>query len=212
MLTIYGRANSSNVQLAMWAVGELGLAHQRLDYGFGHADTRAPDFLAMNPNGLVPVLKDGDLVLFESMAILRYLAARYGDGAFWPEDPAARAQLDMWAEWGKNSFAPAINTVFACAFARAPARRDPVEIAQAMSRLPAVTATIDARLGQGPWIAGDAFSFADIAVGHILDRYHRMPIERPAAPNLLAYYERLQTRPAYRDHAMVGYEALIGTR
>ncbi len=88
MLTIYGRATSSNVQLVMWAVGELGLAHERLDYGHVHGGIDTPEFRAMNPRGLVPVLRDGDLVVWESCAILRYLAARYGDGgAFWPADP-----------------------------------------------------------------------------------------------------------------------------
>ena len=106
MLTIYGRATSSNVQLVMWAVGELGLEHSRLDYGHVHGGTDTPEFRAMNPRGRVPVLKDGDLIVWESCAILRYLAAQYGGGgAFWPADPAKRAGVDMWAEFGKNEMA-----------------------------------------------------------------------------------------------------------
>ena len=102
MLKIWGRKTSSNVQAVMWTVGELGLAHQRYDFGhrFGGLDT--PEFLAMNPNGLIPVLKDDDAEpLWESGAIVRYLASRYAKGPFWPEDLAARAQVDKWAEWAK---------------------------------------------------------------------------------------------------------------
>ena len=105
MLTIYGRATSSNVQLVMWAIAELDLPYERLDYGHIHGGNDTPEFRAMNPRGLVPVLKDGDLIVWESTAILRYLAAAYGGGgAFWPADPALRARIDMWAEWGKTNF------------------------------------------------------------------------------------------------------------
>ena len=108
MLTVYGRATSSNVQAVMWGIGELGLPHERLDYGHVHGGLDSDEYLAMNPHGLVPTLKDGDVAIWESCAILRYLAARYGDGgAFWPADPVARAPVDMWAEFGKNEMAQA---------------------------------------------------------------------------------------------------------
>src|SRR6056297_3382256 len=126
MLTIYGRATSSNVQAVMWGAAELGLSPERLDYGHVHGGTDTPEFRAMSPHGLVPVLKDGDIVVWESCAILRYLAAAYGDGgAFWPADPAARAPVDMWAEWGKVSFASAfVVPIFWARVRTAAARRD----------------------------------------------------------------------------------------
>ncbi|MGA2486061.1 MAG: glutathione S-transferase N-terminal domain-containing protein, partial [Roseiarcus sp.] len=99
MLTIWGRKTSSNVQAAMWCVGELGLAYRRHDIGHAYGGNRTPEFLAMNPNGLIPVLRDGDdEPIWETGAILRYLGAKYGDDPFWPRDPAARAQVDKWAE------------------------------------------------------------------------------------------------------------------
>ena len=108
MLTVFGRATSSNVQLVMWTVAELGLRFERLDYGHVHGGLDTPEYDAMNPHRHVPTLRDGDLVVWESCAILRYLAAQYGDGgAFWPSDPMARATVDMWAEWGKNELAQA---------------------------------------------------------------------------------------------------------
>ena len=97
MLTVYGRQNSSSVQLVMWAIHELGIANRRLDYGHGYSSTKAREFLAMNPMGRIPVLVDGPVCMFESAAILRYLGATYGDTRFWPVDPARRALLDAWA-------------------------------------------------------------------------------------------------------------------
>lgn len=210
MLTIYGRANSSNVQLAMWAVNELGLEHERLDYGQGHASAKTPDYLAMNPMGLVPVLRDGDVTMFESAAILRYLGARYGSPAFWPADPAVRGPLDTWAEWGKNTFAPTALRIFIYEVRTAPEDRDPAVLEAAVAALVPLATMLDARLTGRDFIGGADFTFADVAVGHMLHRYHTLDWDRPDLPALTAYYERLQTRPAYRDHAMVSYEALRG--
>ena len=109
MLTVYGRATSSNVQLVMWAIGELGLAHERLDYGHVHGGLETEAFAALNPHRKIPVLRDGETVVWESMAILRYLAAAHGPEAFWPRDPAARAHVDMWAEWGKKRGLPGLH-------------------------------------------------------------------------------------------------------
>ena len=106
MLTVYGRATSLNVQVVMWTLAELDLPVDRIDIGFGFGGTDMPEYLAMNPNGLVPVLKDENVTLFESAAILRYLAARYARFPFWPEDPVARAPVDMWAEWSKTTLQP----------------------------------------------------------------------------------------------------------
>ena len=104
MITIWGRNTSSNVQVVMWAVAELGLEHERIDWGGAFGGNDDPEYRAMNPNGVVPTIRDGELVMWESPAILRYLGARYGDEGFWPADPAERARLDMWAEWVKTSF------------------------------------------------------------------------------------------------------------
>ena len=106
MITVWGRATSVNVQAVMWALAELGIACERIDVGgaFGGLDT--PEFRAMNPNGRIPVLRDRDVFLWESAAIVRYLGAQYGSGGFWPADPLSRAKLDKWAEWMKTSFGP----------------------------------------------------------------------------------------------------------
>lgn len=209
MLTIWGRNTSSNVQIVMWAVGELGLAHERIDWGGKFGGNDDPEYLKMNPNGLIPTIRDGDLVVWESAAILRYLAASYGDEAFWPTDPARRAPLDMWAEWIKNSFAPPlINQVFWQLIRTPAAQRNKALVEDGVARLGRLAPMLDARLGAGPYLNGEKLSFADIMVGHTLYRYFTLDFERADTPNLAAYYERLQRRPAYREHVMVSYESL----
>lgn len=211
VITIYGRQNSSSVQLVMWAINELDLEHKRLDFGHGHASTTSDDYLRMNPMGRVPVLKDGDVCMFESAAILRYLAAKYGGEDFWPSDPARRAELDTWAEWGKGTFTEAVLNIFVFDVRLDPETRDPEILRAATARLIPLATMLDQRIGEGPWLGGARFTFADIACGHILHRYHELNWPRPKLANLQHYYERLQSRPAYRNHAMVSYEALRGS-
>ncbi|WP_205123446.1 glutathione S-transferase family protein [Marimonas lutisalis] len=208
MLRVYGRNNSVNVQLVMWTVHELDIPHERLDFGAGHASTRSEAFLAMNPMGLVPAIEDGPVALFESAAILRYLAAKYGEGTFWPADPVLRGPLDSWAEWGKNSFAAQVLELFKYDVRQSPATRDPADLDRITAALTPLAEILDTRLQGRKWVGGDDFTFADIACGHPLHRFFTMTWPRPALPALEAYYERLQERPAYRDHAMVSYEAL----
>ncbi|MEM1384106.1 MAG: glutathione S-transferase family protein [Pseudomonadota bacterium] len=209
MITIWGRTTSSNVQIAMWTIGELGLQHHRRDVGgaFGGLDTDA--FGAMNPNRRIPVLEDGDLVLWESAAILRYLGAEYGDAAFWPADPAARARLDMWAEWVKTSVAPVLTyKVFWQLVRTAEAERNVALISEGTGQLAGLMPMVDARLSGQAYLGGDALSFADIVLGHMLYRYMTLPFERAATPALDAYYARLCERPAFAEHVMVSYESL----
>lgn len=210
MLTIYGRATSSNVQLVMWAVGELGLAHERLDYGHVHGGLDTPEFGTMNPHRKVPVLRDGDLVMWESAAILRYLAARYGDGgAFWPTDPVDRARVDMWAEWGKNELCQAFTVpIFWSRVRTAAADRDEAALARAVSRFEDYLGHLADRLEGRAFICGDDFSAADIVIGHLLYRWFTIDVPRAANPAVESYYERLTERPAYRDHVMVPYDVL----
>ncbi len=209
MITIWGRNTSSNVQIAMWAVGELGLEHERIDWGGAFGGNDDPDYRRMNPNGLIPTMKDGELVVWESAAILRYLAARYGDEAFWPSDPARRATLDMWAEWTKTTFVPPLTLQIFWQLIRTPAaERDQARFDDGVAKLKTLSGMLDARLGDGPFLNGEKLCFADIMVGHALYRYFTLDFERASAPNLEAYYARLQERPAYREHVMVSYDAL----
>lgn len=210
MLTIYGRATSSNVQLVMWAVGELGLPHVRLDYGHDHGGLDTPAFGAMNLHRKVPVLRDGDLLVWESAAILRYLAARYGDGgAFWPADPRDRARVDMWAEWGKAELCQNFTVPIFWSRVRTPAAtRDEAALVGAIAQFDDYLMRLAEGLGTQPYICGDTLSAADIVIGHLLYRWFTMDIPRADNPAVAAYYQRLTERPAYRTHVMVDYGVL----
>lgn len=209
MLTIWGRATSSNVQTAMWAVAELGLEHQRLDWGGAFGGNDDPDYRDMNPNGLIPVMKDGDTVLWESPVILRYLGAQYGDETFWPSDPGTRAQLDMWAEWTKTSICPElIYKIFWQLVRTKAADRNQAMVESGVNALKTLLPRLDARLAGMDYLGGDALCFADIMVGHVFYRYMTMDFAKPETPNIDAYYARLSDRPAYREHVMVSYESL----
>jgi len=210
MLTIWGRKTSSNVQALMWCVGELALAYQRHDVGhrFGGNDTA--EFLAMNPNGTVPVLRDCDSEpLWETGAILRYLAARYGTPAFWPVDPLARASVDKWAEWSKINVAMAFTgPVFGRLVRTAPSQQNRVALMQAIADLDRALDIADARLAANRFLAGEDLTLADIQFGHVLYRYFDIPIARRHRPALGRYYEMLTARPAFREHVMVSYDEL----
>jgi glutathione S-transferase len=208
MLTIYGRATSSNTQLVMWAIGELGLDYERLDYGGAFGKTDTPEYRAMNPMGLVPVARDGGLTMFESGAILRYLGARYGAEPFWPADPAKRAAVDVWAEWGKVTLAPAITAIFVRAVRTPPSKHDPKAIAEAVAGADRLLAMLADWLRERPWLAGNDFTYADIPAGYLLYRYYNMPVKRSPIPAIDAYYARLQERPAFRTHSMVNFDSL----
>ena len=210
-ITVHGRATSSNVQTVMWCAAELGLEVERLDGGpFG--GTRTPDYLAMNPNGLVPTVQIGDETLFESAAIVRCLAAMHGDEAFWPADPLARARLDTWAEWGKVTFGAAfIAPVFIPLVRLSEAQRDVAALETAIGGLNAVVKILDDHLATSPWIGG-TFSFADIVPGHLLYRLHELQatgeLTLAPHPNVTRYYEALKGRPAFAEHVMISFDGL----
>ena len=213
MITLYGRVTSSNVQAVMWGLAELGLDYTRVDCGEQFGGLDSPEFLAMNPHGRIPVLVDGEgPAIFESMAILRYLVAKFGGEAYWPSDPAARAEVDKWAEWAKVEVANRFTGPIFWRVVRTPeARWDSEAIRLAVDRFEQEMASADRILQGRDFIAGDAFTLADIPIGHVLYRYFDIEIERRDFPHLRGYYERLCERPAYRDCVMVSYAALRDT-
>ncbi|MEX0306746.1 MAG: glutathione S-transferase family protein [Ruegeria sp.] len=210
MLTIWGRKTSSNVQALMWCVGELGLEYRRHDLGHRFGGLDSADFQSLNPNRTIPVLQDGDdAPLWETGAILRYLAAQYGDEAFWPSDPVRRAQIDKWSEWAKINIAMAFTVPVFWRLLRTPkAQRDEALILQAITDLEAKLEIADTQLGQTNYLSGDEFTLADIQLGHILYRYYDIDIKRAALPHLRRYYDSLTKRPAFQCHVMIDYEEL----
>ena len=194
----------------MWCVAELGLPFARQDIGHEHGGLGTPEFGALNPNRTVPVLRDeGGDPIWETGAILRYLAASYGDEDFWSPEPAARAQVDKWAEWAKLNVAMAFTVpVFWRVVRTAPQDRDDVAIRAAVQDLERKLAIADRQLGKTPNLAGAKFTLADIQLGHILFRYYDIAIERANLNHLRRYYHDLCQRPAYREHVMISYDVL----
>jgi glutathione S-transferase len=211
MLKIWGRRNSINVQKVMWAVGELGLAHERIDAGgaFGGLDTE--EFGALNPNRRVPVIDDDGAVVWESHAIVRYLAAKYGSGTLWPSDPAHRAHADQWTDWTLADLQPAfIGGVFWNFYRTPEAQRNWPLIRQGIARSAILFRLLDRHLETTPYLAGEALTFGDITAGAQLYRYFELEIDRPSLPAVEAWYERLKARPAFAEHVMVPFDDLHG--
>lgn len=213
MLKVWGRVSSSNVQALMWCIGELSLAYERVDAGFiyGHVDT--PEYLSINPNGTVPTLQDGDHPpLWETGAIVRYLATAYGPVEFWPTEPIARAEVDKWAEWSKINIAQKFTApVFWRVVRTPPSKHDPDAIGAALKTLDKFLDVAETRLSRFPYLAGENFTLADIQFGHCLYRYFDIDINRSEHKSLRRYYEALTERQAFRDHVMVSYAELKET-
>ncbi|MEI6161237.1 MAG: glutathione S-transferase C-terminal domain-containing protein, partial [Roseococcus sp.] len=169
-----------------------------------------PAFRAMNPNGTVPVLRDGEAEpLWETGAILRYLATRYGRAPFWPDGPAERAQCDKWAEWAKINIALGFTApVFWRVVRTAPSQQDPAAIEAALAKLEPFLDIAEAQLIRQPFLAGESFTLADIQFGHVLFRYFDIDIRREGRPALRRYYVALTGRPAFREHVMLPYDEL----
>ena len=210
MLKLWGRATSQNVQKAMWVIGELGLDHERIDVGgrFGGLDT--PEFGAMNPNRRVPVLEHDGAVIWESHSVVRYLAATFGRGWLWAEDPAERSLADRWMDWTAATLQPAFMDIFWGYYRTPEAKRDWAIIRRGIDGCARLYGLLDRHLAGQPFVAGDHLTMGDIPVGATLYRYFELDLERPGLPNIEAYYARLQERPAYRQHVMVPFDELKG--
>jgi glutathione S-transferase len=210
MLKVWGRKTSSNVQAVMWSAVELGLPYERYDFGHRHGGLGTPEFLSMNPNGTIPVVRDDDgEPLWESSAILRYLANRYGRAPYWPDDLARRTHIDKWAEWSKINVALNFSGPIFWQVVRTPrARRDANALRGAIQVLDRYLDIAEKRLASAPFLCGDDFTLADVQFGHLLYRYFDLEIERRERAGLRSYYERLVARPAYREHVMVPYDEL----
>ena len=205
MLEIFGRKNSSNVIPVMWTVGELGLEHQRHNIGgsFGGDDSEA--YARMNPNRLIPTINDDGFVLWESMAITRYLCRQYGMGSLWPEDPRQVALADQWMDWYKSSFAANLMPVFVN-LVRTPKSEQNLELVQKCTAAAInYLGVLEQHLQGKDFIIGDSFSMGDIPLGAMMYKFYNLDIERPAFTNIEAWYARLCERPAFQTHAMIPF-------
>jgi glutathione S-transferase len=203
MLTIHGRINSINVQKVVLACEELKLPYVRHDAGGVFGIVQTPEYKAMNPNSLVPVLVDGDLVLWESNAIVRYLAAKHSAGALWPTDPGRRALSDRWMDWGSLSFYPKYHPAFWNAVRTPAAQRDQALIDASVAATEPVMDVLEAELAGKTFIAGDHPTIGDIGLAPGVFRWLNMPVKRLPRPNAEAWMARLTARPGFGNALML---------
>jgi glutathione S-transferase len=203
MLKIRGRPNSINVQKVMWTVGELGLEHERLDVGreFGGLDTE--EYGRLNPNRKIPVVEDGEIVVWESHACVRYIAARYDAGGLYASDPGERSLADRWMDWKATTVLPHLHVCFWGLTRTAEADRDMAAIERAAKDLGEVWKLLDDHLDGKSFVVGDRLTMGDIPLGAAFYRYVSLPIERPSLPHVERWYDRLKARPAFVDHVMI---------
>lgn len=205
MLQLFGKSSSINVRKVLWACAEMDIAHERQEWGSGFRDTHAPEFLAMNPNALVPVIRDGDLVLWESNTICRYLAMKQGRTDLLPGEPAGRAGVEKWMDWQATELNNAWRYAFMALVRQSPAHRDPQALAQGVAEWNRHMAMLEGQLQRtGAYAAGKDFTLADVVLGVSVNRWFMTPMDRPELPAVSAYYDRLAQREGYRTHGRNG--------
>jgi len=200
VIKIWGRNTSANVQKVMWAIGEIGLPHERIDIGGPFGGNREAEYLAMNPNGLVPTLEEEDgFLLWESNSIVRYLAAKHRAGVLEPTDLRARARAQAWMDWQLSVLAPAITPAF-LGLIRTPAeKRDHAAIEAAKKKSTAAIGILNSELARTAYVAGEAFSYGDIPAAVMANRYRQLVPERPPLPHFERWYAAISARPAFKE-------------
>jgi len=195
-LRIWGRMNSINVQKVVWTARELGLEFERIDAGGAFGGNRTPEYLRMNPNGKIPVIDDDGFVLWESNAIVRYLAAKHGTGTLWPNDLRQRADADRGMDWQATEMTPAMRNAFMQLVRTAPESRSQGLIDESNAATEALMAILDEHLAGRHTLCAQQFTVADIAVGASVHRWFGLPQKHLPRPNVQGWYRRLMTRPA----------------
>ena len=205
MLRILGKPISINVRKVLWLCEELALPCEHEAWGAGYRDTHTPEFLALNPNAMVPVIVDGDAVLWESNTICRYLAARQGRDDLLPRDALARARVEQWMDWQAGELNNSWRYAFSSLVRHSPAHQDPAALAAGVQSWNRHMTILERQLeAAGAFATGDVFTLADIVLGLSVHRWIMTPMERPSLPAVTAYYDRLATRPGYVLHGRNG--------
>jgi len=205
MLQLLGKITSINVRKVLWTCAELQLPFEQEDWGAGFRSTETADFLALNPNATVPVIKDGDFVLWESNSIIRYLASRYGGARLYPADPQARARVDQWIDWQASELNRSWSYAFLALVRKSPVHQDAEAIKASSANWTRHIGMLDRQLkATGAFIAGRDFSLADIPIGLSLNRWFSTPLDHPHFPAVSDYFQRLTDRPGFLAYCRNG--------
>lgn len=204
MITIYGRPTAWNVRKVLFFLEDIGLPYERLDYGRGFKPTNTPEFLALNPNAMVPVLVDGDTVLWESHTILRYLAAKNGPESYYPKKLEHRAIVDQWLDWKIGHVSPAIRPLFFRHFLKMGEFTDR-EVTEGETECARLFTILNDQLARtGGYVAGPDLTIADSSIGMAAHRWLNLPLKRPDLPHVTRYYEALSKLPSYEKTIRIG--------
>jgi glutathione S-transferase len=199
-MKIWGRTSSLNVQKVLWACVELGVKFERVDWGGSFGGNDDPAYRAINPNGKVPTIQDGDRIVWESNTIMRYLCATRGGARLHPVDPYKRSEVERWMDWQLAALNPSMTTLLVGHYRTPPEKRDAAALETARKQAIEQWAVVETWLQGRDFLAGSDITLADIGNGILIHRWHAYPIERPAFPRLKAWYERLATRPGFQAH------------
>lgn len=202
MLTIHGRNNSSNVQKVVWALNEMKVPYERTDAGGAFGIVNTPEYLAMNPNARVPTMDEDGFILWESNAIVRYLAAKHDKGGLCPADPRQHADADRWMDWQQTTAATAITPIFWTLVRTPEAERDMAALETAKTAMVGMMKIMDDALSDRPYLAGDSFTMGDIPIAIGVYRWVALVENRPSLPNLEAWYDRLCQREAFKTNVL----------
>lgn len=202
MLTIWGRKNSINVQKVLWCADEIRLPYERIDAGMAFGVNDTEDYLAMNPTGRIPTIRDGDFILWESAAIVRYFATKYGDHRILPATVEECAIADQWSEWNNWYIHPELTTAF-WGLVRTPEKFEKHVVQAAVDTLIERWMMLEKQVARGGYVVGGKFSYGDIVPGCGWYRFQEIVKDRPATPALDDWYARLTERPAFSKNVML---------
>lgn len=205
MITLWGRNNSTNVKKVLWTLEELELPYDQILAGGKFGVNQDADYLAMNPNGLVPLLKDDEtnLLLWESNTIVRYLAAQYGQNRLWVDNPARRAEGEKWMDWANQTLSPAHRVILMGLVRTPPEKRDRAAIEAGIEKCDSLFALLDEALARQPWFSGENFGTGDIAIAPFVYNLLNVGLNWTPRPNLERWYQQLTERPAFRKVVMI---------
>jgi len=197
-MKVLGRVSSLNVRKVLWTCAELGLEPEREDWGMGFRHVTEPSFIALNPNAQIPVLVDGDFVLWESNTIVRYLCNAHGGNGLYPSDAPARARVDQWIDWQATELNSSWVYAFQALVRKSPSHTDPDLVARSVAQWTHTMTILDDQLARtGSYVAGSTFSLADVVIGLSVMRWFATPLDHKPLPAVAAYVERLKQRPGF---------------
>jgi glutathione S-transferase len=202
MIKIWGRSTSLNVQKVLWCCVELGIAFERIDWGGPFGGNDDPAYLAINPNGRVPTIKDGDKIVWESNSILRYLCAAHGGARLHPADAYRRSEVERWMDWQLASLNPPMTIMLIGYYRTPPDKRDAAALESARKEAMRCWTILERFIAGRRYLCGGDLTLADFGNGILAHRWHNYPIERPELPNIKAWYQTLSQRPGFQEHVL----------